>query len=148
MPFAILWRDRIVGTTSYYDFQQWDWPAGCSLQRSGRPDVVEIGYTWLAASAQRTRCNTETKYLLLAHAFDVWQVHRVAFRTDERNARSRRAIERLGAKFDGTLRADKPATDCTVRNSAFYSILRGEWDEVKRRLEAFLKRDARPGGEF
>ena len=92
LPFAILWHDRVVGSTSYLDLQRWRWPAGSALQRTDVPDAVEIGSTWLAASAQRTRCNTEAKHLLLSHAFDVWGVHRVSLRTDERNAQSRRAI--------------------------------------------------------
>jgi RimJ/RimL family protein N-acetyltransferase len=94
----------------------------------------------MAASAQRTRCNTEAKYLLLAHAFDVWQVHRVSLRTDERNAASRRAIERLGARFEGARRADLPAPDGSVRNSAYYSIVRAEWSDVRRKLEDALAR--------
>jgi RimJ/RimL family protein N-acetyltransferase len=138
-PFAILWNARVVGSTSYSQFQPWTWPAGCDQQRLDRPDAVEVGYTWLAASAQRTRCNTEAKYLLLRHAFETWCVHRVAIRTDERNQRSRRAIERLGAKLDGILRADKPAMDCSVRNSAYYSIVTAEWPEVKARLDGWLR---------
>ena len=76
LAFATLWQDRIVGSTSYLGAERWRWPAGSPHQRQDRPDVVEIGATWLAASAQRTRCNTECKLLLLRHAFDVWQVHR------------------------------------------------------------------------
>ena len=140
LPFTILWRDRVVGTTSYSDFHPWEWPAGCAMQRTDRPDVVEVGYTWLAASAQRTRCNTEAKYLLFAHAFEVWEVHRVSLRTDERNVRSRRAIERLGAQFEGIRRADMPGQDGTVRNSVFYSIVRAEWPVVRERLQGFLSR--------
>jgi len=138
MPFATLWNDRVVGSTSYLDIQQWRWPAGSPLQRTDRPDVVEIGATWLSDSAQRTRCNTEAKLLMLTHAFDVWAVHRVALKTDERNARSRRAIERLGARLDGVRRADMPGQDGSVRNSAYYSIVRGEWPSVRAKLEAFL----------
>ena len=139
LPFKIVWRGRVVGSTGYSDYQTWEWPAGSPLQRTGRPDVVEIGYTWLAASAQRTRCNTEAKYLLLAHAFGVWDVHRVSLRTDERNQRSRRAIERLGARPEGVRLADAPARDGGVRNSAYYSILRADWPAVRGgRLEAFL----------
>jgi RimJ/RimL family protein N-acetyltransferase len=122
IPFTIVRQGRIVGSTSYSEFQPWEWPSGCSFQRVDRPDALEIGYTWLAASAQRTRCNSEAKYLLLRHAFEAWHVHRVSFRTDERNARSRRAIERLGARLEGIRRADMPGRDCTVRNSAYYSI--------------------------
>jgi RimJ/RimL family protein N-acetyltransferase len=140
LPFVITWNGRVVGSTSYLDLQRWRWPAGSSLQRTDRPDAVEIGSTWLAASAQRTRCNTEAKYLLLVHAFDVWQVHRVSLRTDERNAVSRRAIERLGAMIEGVRRADLPASDGSVRNSAYYSILRAEWSDVRKKLEDALAR--------
>jgi RimJ/RimL family protein N-acetyltransferase len=145
MPFAIVWQDRIVGSTSYLDVQRWRWPAGSPLQRHDVPDVVEIGATWLAASAQRTRCNTEAKLLLLRHAFDVWRVHRVALKTDERNARSRRAIERLGALLEGVRRADMPGQDGSIRSSAYYSIVRAEWPEVRKRLEDALTRGT--GGE-
>jgi N-acetyltransferase len=140
MPFAIEWHDRVVGSTSYLDIQQWRWPAGSPLQRADYPDSVEIGSTWLAASAQRTRCNTEAKYLLLSHAFDVWRVHRVCLKTDERNARSRRAIERLGAVFEGLRRSDMPAQDGSVRSSAYYSIVQAEWPLVRKRLEESLAR--------
>ena len=135
LPFVTVWRGRVVGSTSFIEPRVWDWPPGSALQRSDRPDVVEIGSTWLAASAQRTRCNTEAKLLILAHAFERWQVHAVSFKTDERNARSRRAIERLGARFDGVRRADMPGADGTVRNSAHYSIVAAEWPAVRARLD-------------
>ena len=131
MPFVTLWHDRVVGSTSYLDLQHWRWPAGSPLQRTDRPDAVEIGATWLSQSAQRTRCNTEAKYLMLSHAFDVWEVHRVALKTDERNLRSRQAIERLGARLDGVRRADMPAQDGSVRSSAYYSIVRAEWPVIR-----------------
>jgi len=140
VPFAIVWHDRLVGSTSYLDPQRWRWPAGSPLQRTDRPDAVEIGATWLGASAQRTRCNTEAKYLLLSHAFDVWRVHRVSLKTDERNAKSRRAIERLGALFEGVRRADMPGQDGSVRSSAYYSIVRSEWPDVRKKLEDALAR--------
>ena len=140
LPFAILWQDRVVGSTSYLDLQRWRWPAGSPLQRSDRPDAVEIGATWLAASAQRTRCNSEAKLLLLSHAFEVWEVHRVSLKTDARNERSRRAIERLGALFEGIRRGDMPGQDGSVRSSAYYSIMRAEWPEVRKNLEAALAR--------
>jgi len=141
LPFVIHFHSRVVGTTSYSDFQPWEWPAGSPEQRTDRPDALEIGYTWLAASAQRTRCNTEAKFLLLAHAFEHWQVHRVSFRTDERNQRSRRAITRLGATFEGIRRGDKPGADGALRHSAFYSILRGEWPAVREHLQALLEHE-------
>ena len=146
LPFTIVWRGRVVGSTGYSDYQTWEWPAGSPRQRAGRPDVVEIGYTWLAASAQRTRCNTESKYLLLAHAFEAWDVHRASFRTDERNQRSRRAIERLGARFEGVRLADAAAADGTVRNSAYYSIPRADWPAVRERLTRLLARPEEAGG--
>jgi RimJ/RimL family protein N-acetyltransferase len=134
-PFAIEWRGRVVGSTSYAQFQPWRWPKGCDLQRSDRPDSVEIGYTWLASSVQRTPCNAAAKLLLLDHAFERWAVHSVFLKTDARNQRSRRAIEALGARFDGVLRAHTRGFDCTVRDSAFYSILAAEWPELRPRLE-------------
>jgi N-acetyltransferase len=138
LPFAIVWQGRVVGSTSYLDIQHWRWPAGSPHQRE--VDVVEIGATWLSASAQRTRCNTEAKRLMLSHAFDVWRVHRVALKTDERNARSRRAIERLGARFEGVRRGDMPGQDGSVRGSAYYSIVHAEWPDVRRRLDEALAR--------
>lgn len=140
LAFATLWQARVVGSTSYLGAERWRWPAGSPRQRVDAPDVVEIGATWLAASAQRTRCNTEAKLLMLTHAFDVWQVHRVALKTDARNAKSRRAIERLGALFEGVRRADMPGQDGAVRDSAYYSIVRAEWPDVRRRLAAALER--------
>ena len=140
LPFAILWQDRLVGSTSFLEIQRWRWPAGSPLQRDAHPDVVDIGATWLAASAQRTRCNTEAKLLMLTHAFEVWRVHRVALKTDERNAASRRAIERLGARFEGVRRADMPGQDGSVRHSAYYSIVQAEWPAVRQTLEAALAR--------
>jgi len=140
LPLAIVWQGRIVGSTSYLDLQHWRWPPGSPHQRAGDPDVVEIGATWLSASAQRTRCNTEAKRLMLSHAFDVWRVHRVALKTDERNAKSRRAIERLGARFEGVRRADMPGQDGSVRGSAYYSIVQAEWPDVRRALDAALAR--------
>jgi N-acetyltransferase len=138
--------DRVVGSTRFYEVAQWRWPDGSPNQRAGAPDVVDIGYTWLAASAQRSPVNTEAKLLMLGHAFEVWQVHRVGFQTDERNTRSRKAIERIGGRLDGLLRADQPGTDDTVRTSARFSILASEWPEVKERLTSRLGRGAQPIG--
>jgi RimJ/RimL family protein N-acetyltransferase len=137
-PFAIEFQGAVVGSTSFAAYQPWTWPAGSERQRSDRPDVVEIGYTWLGAKARRSRCNTEAKYLMLTHAFERWQVHRVFLKTDARNATSRAAIERLGARLDGVIRADMPGADNTVRDSAWYSILAAEWPGVKASLEAKL----------
>ena len=140
LPFAVLWKDRLVGSTSFLEIQRWRWPAGSGLQRDEDPDVVDIGATWLAVSAQRTRCNTEAKLLMLTHAFEVWCVHRVALKTDERNTASRRAIERLGARLEGVRRADMPGQDGSVRHSAYYSIVQAEWPAMRRTLEAALTR--------
>jgi RimJ/RimL family protein N-acetyltransferase len=136
--------DRVVGSTRFYEVATWQWPDGSSHQRVGVPDVVDIGYTWLAASAQRSPVNTEAKLLMLGHAFEVWRVHRVGFQTDERNTRSRKAIERIGGRLDGLLRADMPGTDDTVRTSARFSILAAEWPEVKERLTSRLGRGVGP----
>lgn len=138
LPFATVWRGRIVGCTSFIEPRVWEWPHDSNLQRVDRPDAVEIGSTWLAASAQRTCCNTEAKLLMLSHAFECWEVHAVSFKTDARNDRSRRAIERLGACFEGIRRADMPGSDGTIRNSAYYSIIAAEWPAIKERLEQAL----------
>jgi RimJ/RimL family protein N-acetyltransferase len=138
-PFAVEWRGRLAGTTSYIEYQPWQWPADSQLQRHDRPDALEIGHTFLAASAQRTACNTQAKLLLLQHAFESFQVHRVSLQTDARNARSRAAIERLGARLDGVLRGHKPAADGSVRHSAWYSILADEWSAVRERLLRSLR---------
>jgi RimJ/RimL family protein N-acetyltransferase len=100
---------------------------------------VEIGGTWLAPSAQRTAINTEAKLLMLTHAFETWRVHRVSLKTDARNARSRAAILRLGARFDGVVRATRVAADHAIRDDAMYSILDAEWPAVKAALAARLR---------
>ena len=95
---------------------------------------VEVGSTWYAPEWQRTHVNTEAKRLLLAHAFEEWECLCVQIRTDARNERSRRAIERLGAQLDGVLRADRICDDGRVRDTAVYSLLRAEWPAVRARL--------------
>ncbi len=126
--------DRVVGSTRFCEVAYWQYPPGARLQRSGVPDVVDIGFTFLAASSQRTPVNTEAKLLMMTHAFEVWEVHRVALQTDVRNKRSWAAIERIGGKLDGIMRADRPGADDTVRTSARFSILAAEWPDVKARL--------------
>jgi len=144
VPFATIRRglaggeDRIVGSTRYCEVSFWEWPPGALHQRHGVPDVVDIGFTWLAGSAQRTVVNTEAKLLMMTHAFEVWQVHRVALQTDVRNKRSWAAIERIGGQLDGIMRADRPGADDTVRTSARFSIVADEWPTVKARLTARL----------
>lgn len=130
---------RVVGTTRFASMTPWRWPPGHRQQRHDRPDVVEIGHTWLAPSAQRTGINTEAKLLMMAHAFEVWEVHLVRIRTDVRNARSRAAVERLGFRFDGVLRADRPGADGTVRDSSYYSMRREEWPAVKAGAGSLLR---------
>jgi RimJ/RimL family protein N-acetyltransferase len=143
VPFATVERagGRVVGSTRLFNIEFWAWPEGNPNQRGGRlPDVAEIGWTWLAADAQRTAVNTEAKLLMLAHAFDVWRVHRVSLMTDARNERSRQAILRIGARFDGVLRGARPASDGAIRDTAAFSILDEEWPAVRQRLEARLGR--------
>ena len=104
---------------------------------------MEIG-TWLAPDAQRTAINTEAKRLMLAHAFERWEVFRVSLKTDARNVRSRAAIERIGARLDGVMRAHSPAADGGARDVAYHSMLAREWPEAQARLDARLSRGARP----
>ena len=120
---------EIVGSTRYHDIVV-------------AIDRVEIGYTWYRASRQRTNVNTTCKLLLLAHAFDTLGCKVVGLRTDNFNFRSQRAIEGIGAKKDGVLRHHAARKDGTVRDSVMYSILAGEWPDVRRHLELRLARHA------
>jgi RimJ/RimL family protein N-acetyltransferase len=131
---------RVVGSTRFLNVERWTWPEGHPLQRPpGVPDGVEIGATWLEPAAQRTGINTEAKLLMLTHAFETWRVHRVSFLTDARNARSREAILRLGARFDGVMRAARVAADGVVRDTAAYSIVATEWPACRAALAARLR---------
>jgi N-acetyltransferase len=126
----------LVGCTRYLRLEWWS--------SSDLPVEVEIGGTWLAASAQRTRINTEAKYLLLGNAFDAWDVHRVAICTDTRNTQSRTAILRIGAAFEGILRSHRGSYapgeyNVVARDSAMYSVIRSEWPDIKAGLEARLQ---------
>jgi RimJ/RimL family protein N-acetyltransferase len=136
-PFATrrLADGRVVGATAFLNIEHWDWAEG-----TGWPDSVEIGSTWLAASAQRTVVNTEAKLLMLRHAFEVWGVQRVQLKTDARNERSRAGIERLGAVFEGILRRYQPASGevTGTRDTAMYSIVPDEWPAVRARLVASI----------
>jgi RimJ/RimL family protein N-acetyltransferase len=141
LPFATIdaRAERVVGATRFLNIERWTWPPGHAQQRGpDRPDAVEIGSTWLTPAAQRTAINTEAKLLMLSHAFEVWGCHRVTLKTDARNRRSRAAIERLGARLDGLVRAHFPAVDGGIRDTALYSILAAEWPEVKAGLLARL----------
>ena len=99
---------------------------------------LEIGGTWLGKSYRRTPINTEAKYLLMRHAFEVLGAVRVQLRTDARNERSQRAIERIGAVREGVIRKHIIMPDGHVRSSVFYSVLSEEWAGMKKRLEAML----------
>jgi RimJ/RimL family protein N-acetyltransferase len=128
-----------VGSTRFGTIDFWPWPPGNPNQRGDDvPDAVEIGWTWLAAEAQRSAINTEAKLLMLTHAFEEWRVHRVSLMTDARNERSRRAILRLGAREDGILRAQRPGSDGTIRDTAAFSILEHEWPMIRTQLQSRL----------
>jgi RimJ/RimL family protein N-acetyltransferase len=128
IPFAIIHRatSKAVGSTRYLDIQR-------------QHNSLEIGWTWLAKAQQRTRVNTECKYLLLRHAFEELGAIRVQLKTDSRNLRSQRAIERLGAVREGTLRKQRRLWDGYVRDTVYYSILNSEWPGLKQRLDALLQ---------
>ena len=132
MPFATVLAasGRVVGATTVLDLQYWP----VDERGAGTPVVAEIGSTWLTPAAQRTPVNTEAKLLMLTHAFETWRVRRVSLKTDARNARSRAAIERLGARLDGVLRRHSPAADGGLRDAAYYSLLSEEWPAVRAGL--------------
>jgi N-acetyltransferase len=128
LPFAVVDRTtgRAIGATRYLDIR---------LEHRG----LEIGGTWYGLAYQRTGVNTEAKYLLLRHAFEKLKCLRVQFKTDLRNKRSQRAIERLGAVKEGVLRNHLLLPDGYVRHSVMYSILPEEWPAVKSRLEEKMR---------
>ena len=136
VPFAIVRKedDVVIGSTRFWNIERWAWPKGYPLHGRDAPDACEIGYTWLAKSAIRTPANTEAKLLMLTHAFEAWQVLRVCFHTDSRNGRSRAALERIGGKCEGILRAHRMAADFIPRDSVRYSIIAAEWPALKQRL--------------
>jgi RimJ/RimL family protein N-acetyltransferase len=139
IPFVV--RDgggAVCGSTRYMSIEWWRWRCAPPAPVPRGPDAVEIGFTWYAERVQRTALNTEAKLLLCAHAFEQWGVRRITWKTDSRNARSRAAILRLGARFDGVLRAHRAAIDGTVRDTAFYSMLASEWPDARRALVARL----------
>lgn len=131
LPWAVreLATGSIVGSTRYHDI-------------SPQVDRLEIGYTWYAATWQRSHVNTACKLLLLTHAFETLGCRVVGFRTDNFNFASQRAIEALGARKDGVIRHHQARRDGTVRDSVMYSILAGEWPEVQRHLATRLARHA------
>jgi N-acetyltransferase len=101
---------------------------------------AEIGWTWLAPRVQRTPINTEMKYLMLGHAFDAWRLMRVEFKTDSFNDKSRNALARIGATFEGIHRNHMVTYTGRIRHSAWYSVTDTDWPDVKRGLEAKLAR--------
>ena len=102
---------------------------------------LEIGWTWLGQEWQRTPVNTEAKLLLLRHAFDKLGCQRVEFKTDARNLRSQRALERIGASREGVLRKHMVVQEEFPRDSVYFSVIDDDWPEVRQRLEVLLKRD-------
>lgn len=123
LPFVVVDAEsnKVIGSTRY-----------CNIDSANKR--LEIGYTWYAASYQRSAINTECKLLLLTHAFEVLDCNAVEFRTDWFNHRSQAAIERLGAKRDGVLRSHTIMPDGRVRDTVVYSILKHEWEGVKANL--------------
>jgi len=128
LPFAVihLKSGRVAGATRYLNIMPND-------------RGLEIGGTWYGTEFQRTAVNTECKYLLLTHAFETLNCIRVQLKTDSRNERSQKAIERIGAKKEGVLRNHMILPDGYIRHSVYYSILDSEWDDVKKRLEKMLE---------
>lgn len=127
---------RAVGATAFWEPRLWP--------DEERLCAVEIGFTWLAASAQGTGINAEAKLLLFRHAFEVWGVQRVDLKSDARNARSRAAIEGVGAHFEGVLRnwsrSWAPGEEGRLRDSAIFSIIASEWPDRRAALEQRLAR--------
>jgi len=128
VPFAVIHLEsgRVAGATRYMEIRP---------QHNG----LEIGGTWYGAEFRRTAVNTESKYLLLKHAFETLGCIRVQLKTDSRNERSQKAIERIGAVREGTLRNHMILPDGTIRHSVYYSILDREWPLVKARLEKMIE---------
>jgi RimJ/RimL family protein N-acetyltransferase len=116
---------RVIGSTRFMN-----------IDRANRR--VEIGSTWIAPAWQRTAVNTEAKYLMLGHAFEIWKCIRVELKTDAQNQKSRNAILRIGAKEEGTLRRHLITWTGRVRDTVYFSILDSEWPEVKSRLRGAL----------
>ncbi|MEU1368871.1 GNAT family protein [Streptomyces sp. NPDC005803] len=137
-PYAQIDRasGRAVGVTAYWEPRHW--------LDEDTLSAIEVGFTWLAASAQGSGINTEAKYLLFRHAFEAWGVARVDLKTDARNSRSRAAIESVGASFEGVLRnwsrSSAPGEEGRLRNSAIFSLTADEWPDRRARLEERLAR--------
>jgi len=129
VPFAtvLLQTGQVVGSSRFGNLSETDRRA-------------EIGWTWVGRAWQRTAVNTETKYLMLRHAFEVWRLIRVEFKTDAINQQSRAALLGIGAREEGVLRRHALTWTGRFRDSVFFSILAEEWPAVKSRLESRLGR--------
>jgi RimJ/RimL family protein N-acetyltransferase len=140
LPFAIIRKNdgAVVGSTRFWNIEYWSWPDSHARHGRSFPDVCEIGYTWLARSAIRTAANTESKFLMLSHAFEIWGALRVCLHADARNVRSQAAIARIGGVREGILRVHRMAADFKPRDSVRYSVIASEWPGVKQRLSKFL----------
>jgi N-acetyltransferase len=139
VPFAVISAadDAVIGSTRFWDLSWWPWPDG--QDRAG-PDTCEIGYTWLSPQAIRTGANTEMKRLMLTHAFETWKVFSVCLHTDARNQRSRDAMRRIGARYEGVLRAHRLGADGMPRDSARFSVTAAEWPAVRQHLDEMDRR--------
>lgn len=128
VPFATMLReaDQIVGSTRFLNI----------VPEHRR---AEIGWTWIAPPWQRTRVNTEAKYLMLRHAFETWKLRRVEFKTSSLNHRSRAALLRIGATEEGTFRAHMVQPDGSRRDSVYFSIIAEEWPDVRAQLGSLLR---------
>lgn len=128
-PFVVISKadGRITGFTQFHNID-------------GVHRHLEIGATWLHPQYWSKGINTEAKYLLLTYCFETLNTIRVQLKASHDNIRSRKAIEKIGAKFEGILRKDKILEDGTIRNAAYYSIIDDEWPEVKQKLEKILSR--------
>jgi RimJ/RimL family protein N-acetyltransferase len=142
VPFAIVRISDgvVIGSTRFWNLERWSWPKDHPRHGGHVVDGCEIGYTWLTRSTIRTIVNTEIKFLMLTHAFEEWRTLRVCLHTDARNTRSAAAIERIGGKFEGVLRAHRIAADTTARDSLRFSILDAEWPAVAQKLRQLMHR--------
>lgn len=129
-PFVIIdpKTQKIIGSTKLMDIDF-------------KHKRLEIGFTWLTPSYWRTAVNTNCKYLLLQYCFEVLHLHRVQIKTDHKNMRSQKAIERIGAKKEGILRNHMVRKDGTMRNTVMYSVTNEDWPEVKNKLETMIRRE-------
>lgn len=143
VPYATVCQSdgRVIGCTRFFDLAHWAWPAGHARHGSAAPDVGEIGFTWLSPAAVRTSANTEAKLLMLTQAFEAWGMLRICLQTHHRNERSRAAIQRIGGRFEGIIRASRLAPDNTPRDTARFSIVAAEWPEARAKLMDRLGKD-------